>query len=106
MKKAEFNKYIYPAVLVGLFFMSTDAFAGATEAKLESVYTWLKPIVNIVLAILTLGAAGRAIFKTFFKHQEAGMEWVMFALGCIMWGLWITFATEIIENLGGGSVSF
>jgi hypothetical protein len=106
MRKNKLSQYIQLMLIFGLLLINTYAFAGATESKLSGLYAWLKPIVNIALAILTLGAAGRAIFKTFFKHQEAGMEWVMFALGCIMWGLWITFATEIIENLGGGSVSF
>lgn len=96
-------KYI---LLFAILMISADAIAGATQSKLQNFYQWLKPIVNIILAIITLGAAGRAIFKTFFKHQEAGMEWIMFALGCIMWGLWITFASEVIQTLGGGSVIF
>ena len=106
MKKSIFRQDIQMILIVVLFLLWNDAFAGATQAKLQSFYSWLKPIVNIILAIATLGAAGRAIFKTFFKHQEAGMEWIMFALGCIMWGLWITFASEIIQNLGGGSITF
>lgn len=106
MRKLKFKSYAQIFFVIALIFISNEAFAGATQSKLQGFYSWLKPIVNIILAILTLGAAGRAIFKTFFKHQEAGMEWLMFALGCIMWGLWITFATEIIQNLGGGTVSF
>jgi len=106
MSRLKINHTIKFIIVIALLILCNDAFAGATQAKLQSFYTWLKPIVNIILAIITLGAAGRAIFKTFFKHQEAGMEWIMFALGCIMWGLWITFASEIIQNLGGGTVIF
>lgn len=106
MKKIYWNQQLQFVIIIALFLLSQDVFAGATQSKLQGFYAWLKPIVNIILAILTLGAAGRAIFKTFFKHQEAGMEWLMFALGCIMWGLWITFASEIIQNLGGGTVTF
>lgn len=106
MDKIELNQYVKIVIVFALLLLCNNTFAGATEAKLQNFYTWLKPIVNIILAIITLGAAGRAIFKTFFKHQEAGMEWIMFALGCIMWGLWITFASEIIQNLGGGTVIF
>jgi fumarate reductase subunit C len=106
MERINGKRYAAVIFFTILLMVCNDVFAGATEAKLQSFYSWLKPIVNIILAIITLGAAGRAIFKTFFKHQEAGMEWIMFALGCIMWGLWITFASEIISNLGGGSVIF
>lgn len=106
MKKLNSKIYLELVFVLLLVSINNEAFAGATQTKLQSVYTWLKPSVNIVLTILTLLAAGRAISKTFFKHQEAGMEWLMFMLGCILWGLWITFATEIIQTLGGGTVTF
>ncbi len=106
MAKVNRIKYLQFLVFAIIFFVCNDAFAGATQAKLQGVYSWAKPIVNIILALCTLGAAAVAIYKTFFKHQEAGAVWVMFALGCIMWGLWITFANEIIVMLGGPSMTF
>lgn len=106
METVNRKKYYQTIVFALIFLICNDAFAGATQAKIQEVYSWAKPIVNIILALCTLGAAGVAIYKTFFKHQEAGAVWVMFALGCIMWGLWITFASEIIGMLGGPSVAF
>ena len=89
-----------------IFFAFTSVADAQTAAKLQSFYGWLKPIVNIVLAIATLYAVGKAIIKTFMKHQEAGMEWTMFVIALVLWGLWITFAGEIVAMFGGPSVTF
>jgi hypothetical protein len=40
------------------------------------------------------------------KHQEAGMEWTMFVIALVLWGLWITFAGEIVAMFGGPPVNF
>lgn len=90
-----------------VFFFAFTAIADAqTASKLQSFYGWLKPIVNIVLAIATLYAAAKAIIKTFMKHQEAGMEWTMFIIALVLWALWITFAGEIVAMFGGPAVTF
>lgn len=73
---------------------------GATQSALHNFYSWLKPIVNVILAIATVFAVAKAIIKTFMKHQEAGMEWTMVVIALVLWGLWITFATEIIGMFG------
>jgi hypothetical protein len=89
-----------------LFFAFTGVADAQTASKLQAFYGWLKPIVNIVLAIATLYAVGKAIVKTFMKHQEAGMEWTMFVIALVLWGLWITFAGEIVAMFGGPPVNF
>ena len=89
-----------------LFLAFTTVADAQTAAKLQNFYGWLKPIVNIVLAIATLYAVGKAVIKTFMKHQEAGMEWTMFVIALVLWGLWITFAGEIVAMFGGPAVNF
>ena len=89
-----------------LFLALTNIADAQTASKLQAFYGWLKPIVNIILAIATLYAVGKAIVKTFMKHQEAGMEWTMFVIALVLWGLWITFAGEIVALFGGPAVTF
>lgn len=105
MKNKTLFKYIEIALCVALIFIINDVSA-QTQQKLQGAYNWLKPLIHIVLLVVTVIAAARAISKTFFKHQEAGMEWVMFVVACALWGLWTTFASEIIQLLGGGTVIF
>lgn len=88
------------------FFLICLTVDAQTQQKLQGFYNWLKPIINVILAIVTLGAMARAVYKTFFKHQEAGMEWGMFVMALVLWGLWVTFANEIIVLLGGSPVDF
>ena len=98
-----YRHFIALAILSLVFTHMADA---QTASKLQAFYGWLKPIVNIVLAIATLYAVGKAIVKTFMKHQEAGMEWTMFVIALVLWGLWITFAGEIVAMFGGPAVNF
>jgi amino acid transporter len=100
-------KAIFSIGLITFFFFALTNIADAqTATKLQAFYGWLKPIVNIVLAIATLYAVGKAIVKTFMKHQEAGMEWTMFVIALVLWGLWITFAGEIVAMFGGPAINF
>lgn len=104
---SNYYKVLRYFMVSAVFFFAFTAVADAqTASKLQSFYGWLKPIVNIVLAIATLYAAGKAIIKTFMKHQEAGMEWTMFIVALVLWGLWITFAGEIVAMFGGPAVPF
>ena len=101
------SKAIFSIGLITFFFFALTNIADAqTATKLQAFYGWLKPIVNIVLAIATLYAVGKAIIKTFMKHQEAGMEWTMFVIALVLWGLWITFAGEIVAMFGGPAINF
>lgn len=108
MKNKDFNqkRAVLNIGLVLLFFFLLNDADAQTQQKLKDFYNWLKPIINVILAILTIGAVGRAVYKTFFKHQEAGMEWGFVVIGLVLWGLWITFANEIIVLMGGDPVQF
>src|ERR1035437_9659693 len=106
-KNVNGTKMLLQLIAFVIIFLSLSNQADAqTAAKLQSFYGWLKPIVNIVLAIATLYAVGKAIVKTFMKHQEAGMEWTMFVIALVLWGLWITFAGEIVAMFGGPAINF
>ena len=98
-----FRSFIIPAIIFFLFINVADA---QTQQKLQNFYNWLKPIVNVILACVTLFAMGKAVMKTFMKHQEAGMEWTMFIVALVLWGLWAAFAGEIINLFGGTSPTF
>ena len=107
LQSGERLKAIFSIGLITFFFFALTNIADAqTATKLQAFYGWLKPIVNIVLAIATLYAVGKAIVKTFMKHQEAGMEWTMFVIALVLWGLWITFAGEIDAMFGGPAINF
>ena len=106
-KNNNYGKMLWQFIaFVIIFFAFTSVADAQTASKLQAFYGWLKPIVNIVLAIATLYAVGKAIIKTFMKHQEAGMEWTMFVIALVLWGLWITFAGEIVAMFGGPPVNF
>ena len=92
----------YIAVAILFFAFTGTADAQSTLQGLKSFYTWLKPLVNVILACATIFAVAKAIIKTFMKHQEAGMEWTMVVIALVLWGLWITFANEIIGLFGNG----
>ena len=91
---------------VVLLLMNTDAFAGETESKIRGVYTWLKPVVNAILMILTLVFAGRCLYKIAFKHEQATSDIAMFIVFVVFWGLWALLANEILQLVGGSSQSF
>jgi hypothetical protein len=102
-KKAE---TILQILFICLFiFICNDASAQTTQ-KLQSVYDWLKPVVNILLAILTLCAAAYAIYQTFFKHHQAPIAWGTFITGLVLWALWTVFAEEILSKMGGQHINF
>jgi amino acid transporter len=106
-KNTNCNKMLWHLMAFIIVFIAFINVADAqTATKLQGFYTWLKPIINIVLAICTLYAVGKAVIKTFMKHQEAGMEWTMFVIALILWGLWVTFAGEIIQLFGGPAIPF
>ena len=90
----------FSALVIIFFAFTTVCDAQSTLTGLKSFYLWLKPIVNVILACATVFAVAKAIIKTFMKHQEAGMEWTMVVIALVLWGLWITFANEIIGMFG------
>ncbi|MBN8702754.1 MAG: hypothetical protein J0M08_06800 [Bacteroidetes bacterium] len=99
MKKVNLNLLL--TLTVVLVALCNQDLAAQTAQKIQSLTaTKVKPVVNALLALMVVIAAGRAVYKWFFQQREAAGEIAALVIGIILWGAWAIFANEILQFFG------
>lgn len=86
-----------------LVLMNNDmmAQAGTVSSKINTLYSWLKPITHAILGVFCLVKLVTVVYKFFFAQREAGGDFMWLIVGLAVWGLFFGFANEIFQLFGG-----